>query len=54
MAGLSDSPKSESRPTSKRSMEMELDVVGYHPKLNEITQYELSIDALSWSIREMR
>lgn len=34
--------------------EMELDVVGYHPKLNKIMHYEPSIDALKWSVREQR
>lgn len=33
---------------------MELDVVGYHPKLNKIAHYEPSIDALTWPVREQR
>jgi 2-oxo-4-hydroxy-4-carboxy--5-ureidoimidazoline (OHCU) decarboxylase len=33
---------------------MELDVVGYHPKLNKIMHYEPSIDALRWPAREAR
>jgi hypothetical protein len=28
--------------------EMELDIVGYHPKSLELVHYEPSIDALSW------
>jgi hypothetical protein len=39
---------------AKGGWEMELDVVGYHPKLNKITHYEPSIDALGWRAREAR
>lgn len=34
--------------------EMELDVVGFHPKTAELVHYEPSIDALSWERREAR
>ena len=34
--------------------EMELDIVGYHPKSGLLVQYEPSIDALSWEKRESR
>lgn len=34
--------------------EMELDVVGFHPKTSELVHYEPSIDALSWEKREAR
>jgi hypothetical protein len=34
--------------------EMELDVVGFHPKTSELVHYEPSIDALSWDKREVR
>jgi hypothetical protein len=34
--------------------EMELDIVGYHPKSLELVHYEPSIDALSWERREAR
>jgi hypothetical protein len=34
--------------------EMELDVVGFHPKSGELVHYEPSIDALSWEKREAR
>ncbi|MFY9619663.1 MAG: hypothetical protein WAM70_19390 [Pyrinomonadaceae bacterium] len=39
---------------AKGGWEMELDVVGYHPKLNKIVHYEPSIDALKWGVREER
>jgi hypothetical protein len=34
--------------------EMELDILGYHPKSNTIVHYEPSIDADSWKTREAR
>lgn len=34
--------------------EMELDIVGYHPKSNSLVHYEPSLDALSWEKREVR
>jgi hypothetical protein len=34
--------------------EMELDVVGFHPKTEDLVHYEPSIDAYSWSNRETR
>jgi hypothetical protein len=34
--------------------EMELDIVGYHPKSSVLVHYEPSIDALSWEKREAR
>jgi hypothetical protein len=34
--------------------EMELDIVGYHPKSQKLLHYEPSIDALSWDKREAR
>jgi hypothetical protein len=34
--------------------EMELDVVGYHPKSNTLVHYEPSIDAIGWPKREAR
>lgn len=34
--------------------EMELDIVGYHPKTQKLVHYEPSIDALSWDKREAR
>jgi hypothetical protein len=34
--------------------EMELDLIGYHPKTQDLVHYEPSIDALSWAKREMR
>jgi hypothetical protein len=34
--------------------EMELDIVGYHPKNGTLVQYEPSIDSLSWKKREER
>ena len=34
--------------------EMELDVVGYHPKSNKVAHYEPSIDAIGWTKREAR
>jgi hypothetical protein len=34
--------------------EMELDIVGYHPKSQKLVHYEPSIDALSWEKREAR
>jgi hypothetical protein len=39
---------------AKSGGEMELDVVGSHPKLNKIMHYEPSIDALKWWVREQR
>lgn len=33
---------------------MELDVVGFNPKMNIITHYETSVDGDSWEIREKR
>lgn len=34
--------------------EMELDIIGYHPKSGALVHYEPSIDALSWETREKR
>jgi len=34
--------------------EMELDIVGYHPKSGSLVHYEPSIDAISWENREAR
>lgn len=34
--------------------EMELDIVGYHPKSGALVHYEPSIDGLSWVKREAR
>jgi hypothetical protein len=34
--------------------EMELDIVGYHPKSGALVHYEPSIDAFSWAKREAR
>lgn len=34
--------------------EMELDIVGYHPRSGNLVHYEPSIDALSWARREAR
>ncbi|HVA63712.1 MAG TPA: hypothetical protein VNF74_08305 [Terriglobales bacterium] len=34
--------------------EMELDLIGYHPKTRDILHYEPSIDALGWPKREAR
>lgn len=34
--------------------EMELDIIGYHPKQGTLVHYEPSIDALSWPKRETR
>jgi hypothetical protein len=34
--------------------EMEIDIVGYHPKSGSLVHYEPSIDALSWDKREAR
>jgi hypothetical protein len=34
--------------------EMELDIVGYHPRSGALVHYEPSIDALSWERREAR
>lgn len=34
--------------------EMEVDIVGYHPKSGRLVHYEPSIDALSWEKREAR
>jgi hypothetical protein len=34
--------------------EMELDIVGYHPRSGALVHYEPSIDALSWERREER
>lgn len=34
--------------------EMELDIIGYHPKSGLLVHYEPSIDALSWAKREAR
>jgi hypothetical protein len=34
--------------------EMELDIVGYHPKSGELVHYEPSIDAIGWERRETR
>lgn len=34
--------------------EMEVDIVGYHPKSGSLVHYEPSIDALSWDKREAR
>jgi hypothetical protein len=34
--------------------EMELDVVGFHPRTGDLVHYEPSIDALSWDKREAR
>lgn len=34
--------------------EMELDLIGYHPKSQDLVHYEPSIDALSWDKREAR
>jgi hypothetical protein len=39
---------------AKGGWEMELDVIGYHPKQNKIAHYEPSIDALGWAAREVR
>jgi hypothetical protein len=34
--------------------EMELDIIGYHPKSNALVHYEPSIDATAWEKRESR
>jgi hypothetical protein len=34
--------------------EMELDIVAFHPKTQDLVHYEPSIDALSWEKREAR
>jgi hypothetical protein len=34
--------------------EMELDIVGYHPKSGDLVHYEPSIDAIGWAKREAR
>ncbi len=34
--------------------EMELDIVGFHPRTQDLVHYEPSIDALSWEKREAR
>jgi hypothetical protein len=34
--------------------EMELDIVGFHPKTQDLVHYEPSIDALTWEKREAR
>ncbi|SRR5712692_2909566 len=34
--------------------EMELDILGYHPRSGALVHYEPSIDALSWEKREAR
>lgn len=34
--------------------EMELDVVGYHPKSRDLLHYEPSVDAHDWQTREER
>ena len=34
--------------------EMELDLIGYHPKTLDLVHYEPSIDAFSWAKREAR
>lgn len=39
---------------SRGGWEMELDIVGYHPKSGELVHYEPSLDALAWHKRETR
>src|SRR5713226_9215043 len=34
--------------------EMELDIVGYHPKTGDLVHYEPSIDAIGWDKRKAR
>lgn len=34
--------------------QMELDLIGYHPMMQDLVHYEPSIDALSWEKRETR
>jgi hypothetical protein len=34
--------------------EMELDIIGYRPKSNELVHYEPSLDAIAWDKRELR